>query len=338
MKKKTCVMFIILTFVAILFSVDIIKISPEFPLNQVLEKQDLPIAFVTDFDFEDDFLYILDGKRGVVLKVEIRSGELFSTISSKGQGPGELENASEIHINNNRMYIFDEGFMGIKVFALNGVFKNSFKLSSRLLPRIQRKAFFAVTDNKKLLISDPDPKTDTLISEYDAESGVRIRSFIKGNLSVLKDRKSILEMTMFGIRMDRDHNIYILFYLTNRIKKYSIQGELIWDERIENEFLEKDRKANKKTGVVIEGRNMSFRPQILGFDVTPNGSVIIGHFGADGGGCILGQDGKLLNMIRGGGIQNRMIQIRKNRIVCCGGFLESFSTCILPKKITEMKE
>ncbi len=331
MRIRINLIIFLLLLVSNLFPVETITLKKEDNLSEQLVKNEIFVQHIFGFDFEDEDLYIVDSKYGTILKVNMKTGKLIKTISSKGQGPGELEMPVQIIVKNNKLYVLDAGWRGIKVFDKDGKYISSFHVSLPFFFFFGRiSESFAVNEKEQVFVANPDMKEHTLVTVYDGKNGKKICSLINENLTKIKDRKRAFEEINYGVRLDKEDNIYLLYPLRRRIKKFTPSGKLLWDKLIENEFIKKEiKKRGKEEVVIIKGRNIKVKdPLIHGFEVTENGTVFISQWG--GCGCILDKDGKLLALIKG---INSITRIKKDRIVGCAGIVESFYVKRIPVQL-----
>jgi len=81
----------------------ILKESESINFLYKMEKNEVFATYIkaVDVDDKNDF-YLLDYKLGAVLRVDGKSGRLINTISSRGQGPGELSGPCALRVRNQR--------------------------------------------------------------------------------------------------------------------------------------------------------------------------------------------------------------------------------------------
>ena len=86
-------------------TIEYIALSPILEIDQFSDS-----TFFSDIRFmfaDNDLLYISDYTRSQVMVLD-NNGILASTVSSKGQGPGDLLGSSALFIRNDTVYVFDE--------------------------------------------------------------------------------------------------------------------------------------------------------------------------------------------------------------------------------------
>ncbi len=313
-----------------LFPVDIFTLERKNNLGKKMENE-IFVKWIWSFDFDDFYLYIIDNKYGTILKVDLQTGKLIQTISSKGQGPGELEKPVHIEEKGNKLYVLDTAWGGIKIFDKSGKYLSSFHT---ILPFIPVMPFlgsqiFTVNERGEVFVAAPDFKEDTLVTVYDERTGKKIRSLIKEDLEKIKDRKEFVINNIYKVRVDKENNLYILYPLKKRIKKYRKDGKLLWDKSIEDKVLKKEIKRYGKEEIVVKKGSIQIRNrEIAGFEVSENGTVFIFHSNAI---SVFDKNGDLFSILKNSFSPARI----KNGMVVCvhpvftqGSFIEE-----LPIKI-----
>lgn len=288
---------ILLLIASELFSVEIITLEKGINLGKKMEENGVFVRLSFGYDFDDSYLYIPDFQYGTILKVEISSGRLSKTISSKGQGPGELERPVQVIEKNNKLYVLDRGFNGIKIFDKDGKYISSFHILPEPFPTyLWFSESFAVSEKGEIFVAIPDLKENKLVSIYEERSGKRIRALIDEDLARIKDRKEFIKNCVYGVRIDKEGNIYLLFPLRKLIKKFTMEGELLWEKFIENELLKKAQKEAKEELIAEKGVYKIKAQDIYSFEVSENGTIIISH---RGGGSVFDKNGNLSFLLKG---------------------------------------
>lgn len=284
LKQRTIIFLLILTFVGSGYAVDKIELTNPIKFDRQLGKNNVFLKFCDFFDVEDTYFYFLDRHFSTIFKVEQETGKLVQTISSKGQGPQELQTPVNMRVVNHKIFILDSGFNGIKIFDTDGNFINEFRLDFVVGERN-----IDVNQKEEIFLGRPDQKNDTMISVYDAK-GKKLRTLAP--MKALKGVKRLNKAWYYTVRLDKDGSIYILFYLDRILAKYDKDGKLLWQSPIKNKLLDSYDKKDKVKGG--KSGTINIKQRIFGIDITPGGNVIVAHAG---GGSMFSPDGKLKNLL-----------------------------------------
>ena len=241
------------------------------------------LKHVKDVDYTNGSLFFLDDFFSQVLRIDFESGKLIKTYFRKGQGPKELISPVKLTVKNNKIFVLDKGFNGIKIVDLDGNLVNEFKVKGNVGRRN-----IAVNDKDEIFIGEYDAREKSYISVYNLK-GKRIRTL--GMLSSNADNKIQLEQYFYTIRLDKQGNIYLLFNLLRELKKLNSKGELIWEKQIKNSILNKFQSKDK-----VKRGNGTIRMRFCIFDfrVTQNNNILVGHCG---GGCLFDSSGVMKRLI-----------------------------------------
>lgn len=278
-------LLLILAISGLNFAVQTIELTNPEKFARKLTRNNVFLKFCDFFDVDGDFYYFLDRHFSVVFKVKKDTGELVKTISSKGQGPRELQDAVYMRLRNNKLFILDRGFNGIKIFDTAGNIINEFKLDVVVGERSMD-----VNGKEEIFLGRADSDTNSMVQVFDI-NGKKLRSLIP-----LKEIKGIAKLDKtwyYTIRLDKDGNIYVLYYLDRKLEKYDKEGKLLWEKPIKNKLLDQYPDDTKVKGG-SKGQVYTNNQRVFGIDVTPNGNVIVAHAG---GGCVFAGDGKLINLL-----------------------------------------
>lgn len=258
--------------------------------EQKLSDNDIFFKNCSDFEIlpGNNMGYFLDQEYGMIFKVELSSGKLLKTISSKGQGPGELHIPISLRVRNNMIFVLDKGFNGIKIFDLEGKFINSFRINSRLFGR--RNIY--VNEKNEIFVGKIDTLANTMVSVYDLK-GKELGSLIRYQKDNKRDNtRESLTRKVYLINLDSKGNIYILYYILRKLAKYNRKGDILWETDIKNEILEKFPKDDH---VNTDGKIYTMRWYISNMDITKSDEIVVGHAG---GGCVFTGDGKMKKLIQ----------------------------------------
>ncbi|MCP4213173.1 MAG: hypothetical protein GY765_00885, partial [bacterium] len=202
-----------------------------------------------DIDPENNRAFFLDLQYGHIVVVALDTGKLIRTISSKGQGPMELNWPISMDIHGDRIYVLDLGLKSVKVFDVEGRFINGFRIP--IVPGWTR---ISVSRNKEIFIGGYSRADNTLVSVYDAE-GKKLRSLIQ---CVDSDLEAAIKRGkshhQYYMTLDNEDNIVLVYFLLRKVAKYDPKGKLLWESPVKNELLapwppEKDMfEVNQKNG------------------------------------------------------------------------------------------
>jgi hypothetical protein len=116
--------------------------------------------------------------------------------------------------------------------------------------------------------------------------------------------------------MNKVGNIYILFPVIQKIRKYTNKGDLVWENDIENELLGKKVNAGGAKAY-NNGKKVNYLTRkIIDFEITDDNEIIISHMW---GGCILDKAGKLKKIIKPNNTDLinslRLIKVNGNKLI-----------------------
>lgn len=175
----------------------------------------LPIKIIV----YEGYIYLFD-KADQSLKVFIRDGKLIRTIGKKGEGPGELRNATDFWVNNDKIYILDSH--KIEIFSK----KNGKNLSSKRL-RTSSSMKFCIDQDSYYIFSIAFREGDKLIKRYlDKGELEYVSSFLDcAPLEKSGDLAPIYKN--FGSLACLDGKVYFAYLLSNKILEFSKNGKLL---------------------------------------------------------------------------------------------------------------
>ncbi len=252
---------------------------------------DNDVFFKNCVDFEilplNNLGYFLDEEYGMIFKVELSSGKLLKTISSRGQGPGELHLPASLRVKNNMIFVLDNGFNGIQIFDQEGKFINSFRIRSTFFG--DRNLY--VNEKNEIFVGKINTLANTMVAVYDLQ-GKELESLIQYQKDGKKDntRESLMRKA-FLISLDSKGNIYILYYILRKLSKYTRKGEMLWETEIKNEILD---KFSADDYFNIDKKKYTMRQSVFSLDITSRDEIVVGHAG---GGCVFTSEGKMKKLI-----------------------------------------
>jgi hypothetical protein len=249
-------------------------LSDGIDLCSLMTKNSAFLKMCIDFDFDErGDLYFLDAEFGTILHVQRTTGKLLKTISSKGQGPHELDWPISLRIKGGKIYVYDRGYGGMKIFGTAGENGKDFKIAWP-----QSWGSVDVNSRNQIFIGSIDHETSTLMSVYD-ENGIHLRNIVSfDNKSDQSKENYFANIMYFKFRLDSQGNIYLLFPVGKKaLEKYDANGLFLWRRIIENEIL--DRYSKKDAIRFGENRTVRFSESVFNLDITPNDNIIVGHVG-----------------------------------------------------------
>lgn len=271
------------------YAVEKITLKDGLNFEEKLAENDVFFKQCVDFEIlpENKVVYFLDKTYGMIFKVDLNTGKLLKTISSKGQAPAELHLPVCLRIRNNMIFVLDKGFMGVKIFDLEGKFIDCFKVAAVLFDR--RNLY--VNDKSEIFVGKINLKSNTMVTVYDIK-GNELRSLIpylekgeKDNTRESFTRKAYL------LNLDSKGNVYILYYILRDLVKFDKNGQQLWKVHIKNEILDQYPEDDY---AMMDKKKVQLRWYVFNFDISNKDDIVVGHAG---GGCILNGDGKIKKLI-----------------------------------------
>jgi peroxiredoxin/DNA-binding beta-propeller fold protein YncE len=210
--------------------------------------------------------YVLtDVKRNRVLIVKDNM-EVEREFGKIGSGPGQLLHPGYIDVaRDGTIYVNDGGNERIVKFTSAGDYLGEFPVTSY-------EGLAVGTENEIFL---GQPQEDSLVTAY-SSSGKKLRSF--GQLkkfseiygAAFADNDALYKTALNQVRLstDKDGNLYVSFMLIPLIQKYSPQGKLLFEHKLEapeiDQLMEKIQKRKYITGNRdgAEGRIIALDPVI----------------------------------------------------------------------------
>jgi len=208
-------------------------------------------------------IYILDTGRYNIL-VYSSNMEFLREIGRVGQGPGEFINPVDFCLDNqDNIYVLDYGKEAVTIFDKNGKYKD------QVLPhRFFLRGSIAV-DSEGLIYIACAKGLDSLITVFN-QSGKKVNAFgsrIKYHLYNVE-----MNLNEVSIDFDQNDNLWVVFHNKPLIRRYTKDGKLILEKKIEDSemiSIEKDNKIPKVKGdrysysnfftdIYVENSNMVF--------------------------------------------------------------------------------
>lgn len=241
-------------------------------------------------------LYFLDGHFMHILKVNASNLKLEKTISSRGQGPSELAAPISFRIKKDRIFVFDLGFNGVKVFDLEGKILKEFKIpvyGFTFNTLISHQIDVSSTD--EIFVRHIDEKSDSVISVFNM-NGQKQRQLISLGIKKDQDMKQWFEKTNFEIMLDEDDNLIILYLQAALMKKFTPMGKMIWSKNLYTDF-PKDLRRGNDTIVKRTSRNLTIsnKPDFFSICSLEDGDFFVSAWNS---GMIYNKSGNCIQVIR----------------------------------------
>lgn len=310
MKKYIILAFIVFVARLNLFSQQTITLDETraFNLGQLMEKNNVLSILPIDIDKEGDSLFILEFRFSYILKVDLKTGALQKLISSKGQGPTELNFPTSLRVKDGLVYVSDRGYGGVKIFdARSGTLVKVIKINANFDD-------IDVYQNGDLVLKKIDPVSNSLICRFDKE-GNKIGDIVPLNLPQNRtEGVDYIKDTFVKFRLDPKENLILLKPLRRKILKYDGNGKLLWERTVDNSIL---REKKEKDKISIDGSAVSVTYNVFDVAVDEKGNIIVGH---NGGGQVFSPSGDSLLLFKGQSLNhllvsgNRLIAVNPNGI------------------------
>lgn len=188
------------------------------------------------------FLTDFEGNRVLVIKDNMQVEREFARI---GSGPGRLFHPGYLDVGRDgTIFVEDGGNERIVKFNQNGNFLGAFTLAPY--------QGFAVGVQSELYVGQPE--AGQLITVY-SDEGKKLRSFgelkefpaLYGEASPEDDAPYKIAYNRVRLATDKEGNLYVSFMLEPIIQKYSPDGKLLFERRLESSHIDRLMEAIHKT-------------------------------------------------------------------------------------------
>jgi len=246
-----------------------------------LDENEVFFKTLTGFEMDDQGnLYYLECNYATIYKVDMNSGKLLKTISSRGQGPGQLNRPTAMTVKKGKIFVLDIGFGGIKVFDTDGKCLKEFRVGNANVYSISLflNQIIAANDNNEIFVRELDEKDNTVISVFDSD-GKRLKSIIPINAQKEKDLKLWVLNTDFVFKIDKNGDLILLYKKKGELKKYDCNGKLSWERNLYSDLPVQDK--NKEKFEVVNKKHLfqvSMRFDFLGFGFTEAGDIFVSTY------------------------------------------------------------
>jgi hypothetical protein len=216
--------------------------------------QDIPLSAYDVAVYQSKYL-LTDVKRNRVLIVKDNM-EVEREFGRIGSGPGQLLHPGYIDVApDGTIYVNDGGNERIVKFTSAGDYLGEFPVTE--YPQYQG---MAVGANNEVFLGQPEE--DRLVTVY-SSSGKKLRSF--GQLknfseiygAALADKDNLYKIALNQVRLstDKDGNLYVSFMLIPLIQKYSPQGKLLFEHKLEAPEIDQLMEKIQKRKYITANRN-----------------------------------------------------------------------------------
>jgi DNA-binding beta-propeller fold protein YncE len=239
------------------------------------------------------FLTDFAGNRLLVIKNNMEVERNFARI---GSGPGRLFHPGYIDVGHDgTIFVQDGGNERIVKFNQTGNYLGAFTI-----PDSQG---FAVGAQNEIYVGRPEE--GQLITVYSSE-GKKLRSFgqlkefpeIYGEASAEEDAPYKIAYNRVRLSTDKDGNLYVSFMLTPLIQKYSPDGKLLFERRLESPEIDRLMEAIHQTRY-ISTKSDGVDARIIALDpvIDPaNGNIMVPL--VDGSIYVADREGNKLSLLR----------------------------------------
>ncbi|HEU4767392.1 MAG TPA: hypothetical protein VFS77_08450 [Pyrinomonadaceae bacterium] len=211
--------------------------------------QDLGLD-VYDVASHNGLYYVSDRTRNSIVVVNERF-EIQRLIGGIGSAPGRLFRPGYIDVSRDGLiYVQDGGNERIQSFALDGTYLGGFATTPYM--------GMAAGPNGEVYLGQPE--NGALVSVY-SRDGKRLRSFGKlktyselmGKEFQELDKQNAQKGNRVRLFVDRDGSTLVSFMLVPLIQKYSVDGKLIFESRLEGPEIDALRKTPGLLTMPIDG-------------------------------------------------------------------------------------
>ena len=265
--KKMFLFILVMVGTLAIFSQEVVNLR-KLSVSKIPIKEDVIFKKIRGIETDNnDRLYLLNSSYGNILVIDIPTGKLVATISSRGQGPYELGEPNAFKIKQNKIYVIDGVYKGVKIFNTEGGFIRSFKVNQ--LSSYSRR--IDVDDFGNIYVpclNYQDKKTILILDEFGKTKKTIIYNSFMGN----KYSEEMFKNLVFDFSVDHNSNLILVYPLHRKIIKYNNDGILIWENNIPVENIP---RGWKKEISVSENGSVSLSPLIGKMCLNDEGEVIV---------------------------------------------------------------
>ncbi len=180
-------------------------------------------------------IYISDSKARTIFKFD-SSGNFLIRIGREGQGPGEFNNPRRICLLNDSLIVSDNNNRRIQILDKNGIYIKSVKLKGMAPWDI------AVNDNGLIFVAPLRMQSEAPLIDVYSQEGELLYSF--GEPIDLEYSWNVFNQALLAT--DKEGKLLVAFAHWPIIRKYSEEGELEAEYRIEDKIMKDNENFNLK--------------------------------------------------------------------------------------------
>lgn len=256
--------------------------------------RDIPLT-AYDVAAHDSRYFVTDFKSNRVLVIK-DNAEVEREFGRIGSGPGRLFHPGCIDVaRDGTIYVEDGGNERVVKFTSDGRYLGEFRITNH--------EGFAVGTHKEIYLGQPEE--GHLITVYSG-SGQKLRAFgqlkkfsdLYGAAFADKDTPYKVALNRIRLSTDGDGNLYISFMLTPLIQKYSSDGNLLFERRLEDPEIDRLMQAIREKKYIATTRDAA-DARIVALDpvVEPaTGNILVPL--VDGSIYVADRDGRKLTLLR----------------------------------------
>lgn len=287
MKQMIYLWIVIILIGGYVFAVEeiVLKESESIDFLEKMEQHEVFLKFISDLDIdEDNNFYFLAHEVGTVFRIDGKTGKLLNTISSPGQGPAELNIPRSIRVMNKMVFIPDTGFGGVKIFSIDGKLINEFRTEHSI-------GWLDVNKRNEIFVREADTDGTPIVSVYNMK-GERIRKLIRMQVKDINNKMEYIFTREFIFRLDNKENLLVLFTEKKIIRKYTANGDLVWEKKVDNKIIDSYPHKKPRYG---QGGVVYSSVSVFYLDIDKDENTIVGHVG---GAMVFNKDGEFIRLIK----------------------------------------
>lgn len=259
MKSLIVLLTIIIAFNYSLFAVKDVTLDEKdmVDIEELLEENEIIFKTLKGLDYDEHgHIYFLAGHFVRILKVDRKTFKLVKVISSKGSGPGELYRPVSFEVKNDKIFVLDFSFGGIKVFDLEGNCLKEFRIRlSYLSLSLHLDDIIDVNSKDQIFFRQIDEESGTVITVYDMD-GNKIKQIIPLEARMKDEMKKWTTKSIFEFFIDKNEDIVVLYKIEGTLQKFTPEGKLIWSTNLYN-ALPQELRVTKKFKVTKTNKSMA---------------------------------------------------------------------------------
>jgi len=231
--------------------------GPENDPNYMLYK-------ASEIEWQSGYLYVCDAGNNRIMKYD-ENGNFVLQIGRAGQGPGELIHPAGLAVHpDGTLFVLDSGNARIQVFDSTGRYVASFRVSGKLGLTNDG---ISVDQSKRIFVPS-DASSPSIVTIYSI-GGKKIGEIGK-KLTFSSADRPWQRNNEVCLCLDSSGDIYVLFFSHPLLRKYSLNGQLIWERNFSR--LQEVRQVIEDLNREKENGEMGFA---LAIEALANGMIVI---------------------------------------------------------------